>query len=538
MGLPWTWIIVGVFAAYLSYTMFTLYTIFNPPPCVASADSACVKSYLTKNPKMVLELMVSTKQNPMGEMKSVWKHTDFSLMDTMQQDVNVSVPSSTRKNGTLYMHAFLYPVGKSASSSSLLAHTSTLITTYTLPRAVFINLLGEEATNKSSGQVSDKPHTHWRSRLTVSVMYDDIMLDRRAIPGEIYRFLRLTQDGKYYYPILFLDELSFRLKDLQPVNESSLEMPLSITYTPISVGKLRLWTSFLTSFSMLQGLGFTEKDTDEIKGIFADTNFYFLLLTFTVAAFHLLFDFLAFKNDIQYWKKRDTMVGLSSRGVVWRSVQTVIIFLYLLDEKTSLLVTIPAGISTLIEMWKVTKVYKMKIVRGGPFFFRVQFGETTAKERETEQFDIQAMKYLSFVLYPLVLAGAVYSLIYVPHKSWYSWCLQSLVNGVYAFGFLFMLPQLFLNYKLKSVAHLPWRAFMYKAFNTFIDDVFAFVISMPTAHRLACFRDDVVFLVYLYQRWLYPVDKTRVNEFGMSFEEEKKSKGKKGAAKGDNKKDQ
>ena len=47
-------------------------------------------------------------------------------------------------------------------------------------------------------------------------------------------------------------------------------------------------------------------------------------------------------------------------------------------------------------------------------------------------------------------------------NSWFSWGLQSLVNGVYAFGFLFMLPQLFVNYKLKSVAHLPWRAFMYK----------------------------------------------------------------------------
>jgi hypothetical protein len=80
-----------------------------------------------------------------------------------------------------------------------------------------------------------------------------------------------------------------------------------------------------------------------------------------------------------------------------------------------------------------------------------------------------------------------------------------------------MLPQLFVNYKLRSVAHLPWRAFMYKAFNTFIDDLFAFVIHMPTAHRVACFRDDVVFIAYLYQRWLYPVDRARVNEFGQSF---------------------
>ncbi|XP_076470465.1 lipid scramblase CLPTM1L-like [Babylonia areolata] len=525
-GIPWTWIIVGAFAAYLSYTMYTLYTIFSPPQCVPPGSSACVQSYLTKKPNMVLEVMVSTKKNPMGEMTSVWKHKDFSLMDTVQQEVNVSVPSSTRRNGTLYVHAFLYPAGQSAKSSSLLAHTSTLLTTYTLPQAVFVNLLGEEGANKSSQPVANKPHTHWRSRLTISVMSDPVVLDRRAIPGEIYRFLRITQDGKYYYPILFLDELSFRIKDLQPVNSSSHTMPLSITYTPISVGKLRLWTSFLQSFQMLHSLGFTEKDTDEIKGIFADTNFYFLLLTFAVAAFHLLFDFLAFKNDIQYWKQRQTMVGLSSRGVSWRCIQTIIIFLYLLDENTSLLVTIPAGISTLIEVWKVTKVYKMTLERVGRLSFRVKFGEATAKEKETEEFDSQAMRYLSFVLYPLVVGGAVYSLIYVPHKSWYSWCLKSLVNGVYAFGFLFMLPQLFLNYKLKSVAHLPWRAFMYKAFNTFIDDVFAFIITMPTAHRLACFRDDLVFLVYLYQRWLYPVDKSRVNEFGMSFEEEQ-SKGEK-----------
>lgn len=33
----------------------------------------------------------------------------------------------------------------------------------------------------------------------------------------------------------------------------------------------------------------------------------------------------------------------------------------------------------------------------------------------------------------------------------------------------------------------------------------------------ACRRsDDVIFLIYLAQRWLYPVDKSRKNEFGAS----------------------
>lgn len=62
---------------------------------------------------------------------------------------------------------------------------------------------------------------------------------------------------------------------------------------------------------------------------------------------------------------------------------------------------------------------------------------------------------------------------------------------------------------------------VYKSLNTFIDDLFAFIIKMPTMHRLSCFRDDVIFLIYLYQRWIYPVDKKRINEFGQLTEDNK-----------------
>uniref|UniRef100_A0A6U0HZP9 Uncharacterized protein n=1 Tax=Helicotheca tamesis TaxID=374047 RepID=A0A6U0HZP9_9STRA len=77
-----------------------------------------------------------------------------------------------------------------------------------------------------------------------------------------------------------------------------------------------------------------------------------------------------------------------------------------------------------------------------------------------------------------------------------------------------MTPQLFINYKLQSVAHLNWRTMTYKSINTFIDDLFAFVIKMPIMHRLACLRDDVIFLIFCYQRYVYRTDYTRVNEFG------------------------
>ncbi|ETO08591.1 hypothetical protein RFI_28796, partial [Reticulomyxa filosa] len=100
------------------------------------------------------------------------------------------------------------------------------------------------------------------------------------------------------------------------------------------------------------------------------------------------------------------------------------------------------------------------------------------------------------------------------HKGWYSFVLSTLVSFIYMFGFIMLCPQLYLNYKLKSVAHLPWRMLTYKFLNTIIDDLFAFLITMPWMHRLSCFRDDVIFLIYLYQKWIYPIDYSRTNEYG------------------------
>lgn len=72
-----------------------------------------------------------------------------------------------------------------------------------------------------------------------------------------------------------------------------------------------------------------------------------------------------------------------------------------------------------------------------------------------------------------------------------------------------MTPQLYINYRLQSVEHMPSRTLTYRFLNTIIDDLFSFIITMPTMHRISCFRDDVIFVVYLYQRYYYKVDKTR-----------------------------
>ncbi|XP_039016782.1 cleft lip and palate transmembrane protein 1 homolog [Hibiscus syriacus] len=230
--------------------------------------------------------------------------------------------------------------------------------------------------------------------------------------------------------------------------------------------------------------------------------------------------FLAFKNDIQFWNKNKSMEGLSAKSVVVSFLCQLIVFLYLLDNETSWMILASSGIGCCIEFWKIGKAMHIEIDRSGRIpMLRFRDRDSYASNK-TKEYDDIAMKYLSYVLFFLVICFSIYSLMYERHKSWYSWILSSLTSCVYMFGFIMMCPQLFINYKLKSVAHLPWRQMTYKFLNTIIDDLFAFVIKMPTLHRLSVFRDDLIFLIYLYQRWIYPVDKKRINEFGFGGEDD------------------
>ena len=216
--------------------------------------------------------------------------------------------------------------------------------------------------------VDDKPVVHIKSKIKVCLMTDLVKIPKNEIPGEIYHLLRLQKqngrDSKTYLPMVYVDELSQRIRDLVIVNSTDKSANVEISYEPISWGKLRLFSQFTTALRSMGDLGFKDKDTDEVKGIFADTNMVLLLVTFAVSAVHLLFDFLAFKNDISFWRGRTNMVGLSTRTLLWRAFSQVVIFFYLMDEETSMLVLVPSGVAALIEIWKCTKAFKVSLTEG------------------------------------------------------------------------------------------------------------------------------------------------------------------------------
>ena len=208
------------------------------------------------------------------------------------------------------------------------------------------------------------------------------------------------------------------------------------------------------------------------------------------------------------------MEGLSIRSMMINVGFQLVILAYLADNETSMMVLFSNGMSLAIELWKISKALTVSISGG-----RLQWEETKAYSKsKTKAYDEIATTHLSYVTLPLVAGYAVYSLLHQKHRGWYSWILNTGVGFIYMFGFVNMTPQLFINYKLKSVAHLNFRTMTYKSINTFIDDLFAFVIKMPIMHRMACLRDDLIFFIFLYQRRIYRTDYSRVNEFGQCVE--------------------
>uniref|UniRef100_A0A8C7L2A9 CLPTM1 regulator of GABA type A receptor forward trafficking n=1 Tax=Oncorhynchus kisutch TaxID=8019 RepID=A0A8C7L2A9_ONCKI len=441
-------------------------------------------------------------------------------------------------NGSLYIHVYFtktgfHPDPKRKGQYRRLAtvHATRMLNKF--KRRKFVktkNLLtGETETDpemikraESHGPV--EIISHWHPNLTINMVDDHTAWVKGSVPPPLDQHVKFDAVSGDYYPIVYFNDYWNLQKDYYPINESLQSLPLRLSYCPLSLWRWQLYAAqnarspwnFLPEDTYEQ----SDEDQDSVKVALLETNPYLLGVTIVVSIVHSVFEFLAFKNDIQFWNSRQSMEGLSVRSIIFGVFQSLVVLLYILDNETNFVVQVSVFIGLLIDFWKITKVMDVKLDRENKLFGilpRLSIKDkSTYVQSSTKVFDDMAFKYLSWLLYPLFGCYAVYSVLYQEHKGWYSFVLGMLYGFLLTFGFITMTPQLFINYKMKSVAHLPWRMLTYKALNTFIDDLFAFVIKMPMMYRIGCLRDDVVFFVYLYQRWIYRVDPNRMNEFGTS----------------------
>ncbi|CAG9766664.1 unnamed protein product [Ceutorhynchus assimilis] len=439
----------------------------------------------------------------------------------------VPITEGLKNNGSLFLHAYITRLGNSPDPKSKnydpnqMSYAFKQLNRYKkLKSSKTKNLLTGET---DQALVEDgKIISHWHQNFTLNLITDQTLWTFGSVPAPLDQYVKFTDDFNHYRPILYPNDYWNMARDYKPLNET---YSLKLTFQPLSLFKWQLYAAQAMKNNMFSMFSDNEaqqsdEEQDTIKETLMDTNPYLLGITIAVSILHSIFELLAFKNDIQFWNNRNSLEGLSVRSVFFSVFQSLVVLLYVLDHETNFLIKVSCFVGLGIEIWKILKVVDVKFENG-----RLVFKDKGSYvESSTKQYDELAFKYLSWLCFPLLAGYCVYALLYLEHKGWYSFVLDILYGFLLTFGFIMMTPQLFINYKMKSVAHLPWRMLTYKFLNTFIDDMFAFVIKMPTMYRIGCFRDDIVFLIFLYQKWIYPVDKTRRNEFGFSAEQEDQSK--------------
>ncbi|XP_038641901.1 cleft lip and palate transmembrane protein 1 homolog [Scyliorhinus canicula] len=513
------------------------------------------RNLFPKDTLMDLRVYISENEN-FAEFNDTsllfWEHLDLVYGDWTSGESGcyehygeIETTENMKSNGSMYIHIYFtksgfHPDPMRKTQYRRLASVSTTRMLNKYKRRKF-----QKTKNLLTGQTEADPEiikraedygpveiiSHWHPNLTVHIVDDHTAWAMGAVPPPLDQYVRFDPVSGDYFPIIYFNDYWNLQKDYFPVNETLEKLPLRMTYCPLSLWKWQLYAAQSTKSPWnIWGEDLydqPDEEQDSVKVALLETNPYLLAVTIIVSIVHSVFEFLAFKNDIQFWNSRQSLEGLSVRSVIFGVFQSAVVLLYILDNETNFVVQVSVFIGLLIDLWKITKVMDVRIDRenkvAGIFPRLTIKDKSTYVQSSTKNYDDMAFKYLSWILFPLLGCYAVYSLLYMEHKSWYSWVLSMLYGFLLTFGFITMTPQLFINYKLKSVAHLPWRMLTYKALNTFIDDLFAFVIKMPMMYRIGCLRDDVVFFIYLYQRWIYRVDLTRMNEFGTSGEDSVKA---------------
>ncbi|PVV01198.1 hypothetical protein BB560_004394 [Smittium megazygosporum] len=561
----------------------------------------------------------------------------------ISEKVTLSLPEKFwALNKTIYAHTFIHNKNSLVYSESLstyivnfedpfLLGTSSQLISWK-PRIIDnkLSLLDKsESINLVNKQLlyKDLLEPHAKTRLVIDTVFDDFSFNEYRFPADIAPYIRLihkkapSKDSvPDYLPIVLENQLGIRSEHFIPLTNYSISsngtiyrlesetlssFPLEFIFSVSKLGWVRLALFLNKSFSSMQSgnslYSTSSQEIDNLKEMIYESDYKLVFLTIIASIFHILFEFLAYKEDISFFSKskgqnisKDTkkssndnqrelsshqnslsakkekappkdsgLVGgtqiaetnsqyefVSRSGLIMKAFSSTIGMLYLFDHKesTSILIIIGSLFGAILDIWKVSRVFdfsRFKISNLSNLFSSganllksssnitvnnqnsVNFKSESAPKRELksnddknntedntlsentvrDQVDKQTMWVLLNFGAPILLAYGGYSLAYEKHSSYFSFAIHMALTTVYVLEFVQMLPQILINYKLKSVESIPITAFMYRFFTTFIDDLFAMVIPMPTLTRLGTFRDDIVFFVLCYQWWVYPSKK-------------------------------
>ena len=305
-----------------------------------------------------------------------------------------------------------------------------------------------------------------------------------------------------FFPINFLTDFWTLNNEILPINKTeNFTFRIYLNYGYMRSFLFSQMLGIQINNDLMSGYG-VDGVQDMLVELLKNNSVPYLILLMTVNILHTIFSGFGFKEDISYYNNLEKLDGVYTKYIFLNIFSVFISFLYNVVQGANFLVIVEVFVGFVIEFWKLKKIYSISFNKVFPFIhfeYKIKF---EIKEAESYQ-DIAVSMMIKFLLIPIGIIYLIYRIYYYKSSSLFMFVIEYIFFLLSIFGFILLTPQIYLNYKLQSVEHLPLKAFIFKFLNTIIDDLFAFAVKTPTLYRIFCFKDDVIFVIYLYQMWIY-----------------------------------
>ena len=315
--------------------------------------------------KLELRVFLSSSRAPFTDFNNtdalLWSDTSLAYSEagsSLEKTVHVPLTERLLSNGTMFAHMFITKAGASPDpqhgSYDRLATTSNSFDLVGFserlkPRGLYNLLTGEPApwetelrrglAEAAAAGRSAEFVPYWKPKLHLQLLVDTESYELGKMPPLLHSYLHhhRLMSGHRFRPLIYVNELTTMKSHWVAINASKPlpggGLPLTISYTPLPTRRFQWMVNLQHSFKMNEEtLGISEKESEDLRGMFVHTNPLLLYTTVAVSAVHLLFDVLAFKNDVSFWSSVDSMEGLSSRTLLLNQGMEFIILLYLFEE--------------------------------------------------------------------------------------------------------------------------------------------------------------------------------------------------------------
>lgn len=336
--------------------------------------------------------------------------------------------------------------------------------------------------------------------------------------------LRSDLKSKSFLPLFCLSDFWVIKNEYQEINSSqNINFKIDIRLSPLT--KLKYMIALQANDKVMESSGIGS-GKDMFVYLLKNNSSSYLTLLFTVQSLHLIFSFLGFANDISHHKSLKKMDGLFTKIYFIRMFHYLIAVVYYYMEDVNKIIYFELVVSLVIEIWKLRKLYKISLSSIFPFvhiqnLLIIEKTESVSYEEEAIRITV---KIIFIPLASIYLLYRIYYYSFYIHSHPFRFVIEYLFFLLNIFGFALMTPQIYINYKMKSVENLPIKALAYKFLNTIIDDVFAFALDTPTLHRISVFKDDVIFVIFIVQMYLYRKNRKRHLDENDEKEKEKEKK--------------